>query len=142
MSSRGGARDGAGRPRGSVDLRHSSGLAQALGEGVLPHEYMASVLRDENADPKARAWAAEKLAPYLCARPAPLQRTVELDLPDTNTVEGIMAALARITQAAAAGEIAPSEAQSLAALIEGQRKAIETGELLARIEALEAKQAR
>jgi len=36
------------------------------------------------------------------------------------------------------GQIAPAEAQSLSALIEAQRKAIETGELLERLEKLEA----
>ena len=142
MSSHGGAREGAGRPRGSVNQRHASGLAEALGAGILPHDFMASILRDENADPKVRAWAAEKLSPYLYARPAPIPRTVEIELPDTSTVEGIKDALASLTRAVANGEVAPSEAQAIAVLIDGQRKAIETHELLARIEVLEAERRR
>jgi hypothetical protein len=44
-----------------------------------------------------------------------------------------------ITRAAASGEIARSEAQSLSVRLETLRKAIETWELLERIEALEQK---
>ncbi|MBN9250934.1 MAG: hypothetical protein J0I86_10200 [Mesorhizobium sp.] len=105
-----------------------------------PLEYLMDIMTDENADEKRRDWAAEKAAAFLHPRPQPVARSIEVELPDTSTVEGITSALNVITQAAASGQIAPAEAQSLSALIEAQRKAIETGELLERIEKLEASQ--
>ncbi|WP_192356304.1 hypothetical protein [Mesorhizobium mediterraneum] len=138
MSKTGGARPGAGRPKGSLSTRHVELLAGAVSEGVTPVEYMLSIMRNENEDEKRRAWAAEKAAPFIHPRPAPIARVIEIDLPSTDTVEGIKAALGLIVMAAAEGRLAPSEAQSLSALIEAQRKAIETGELLERIERLEA----
>jgi hypothetical protein len=137
MAKNGGARPGAGRPKGSVSRRSIEVLSAAVLEGVSPVEYMLKILRNENADAKERAWAAEKSAPYLHPRPAPLARAITIDLPDTDTVEGIRAALTRIVQAMGAGEIAPSEGQSLIAVVEAQRKAIETDEILGRIERLE-----
>jgi len=137
MSNVGGARPGAGRPKGSVSKRHVEMLAAAVSEGITPVEYMLKVLRDENADAKARAWAAEKAAPYIHPRPAPLARPIEIDLPDTSTIEGISAALNKITQAVATGTITTAEAQGLVSIVESQRKVIETGEMIDRIAALE-----
>ncbi|RWQ41866.1 MAG: hypothetical protein EOS21_11915 [Mesorhizobium sp.] len=138
MAKTGGARPGAGRPKGSLSQRHVELLAGVVSEGVTPVEYMLSIMRDEKQHEARRAWAAEKAAPYIHPRPAPIARVIEIELPDTTTVQGIKEALSRLVGAAASGQIAPSEAQSLSALIEGQRKAIETGELLERLEALEA----
>lgn len=138
MAKTGGARAGAGRRVGSVSQRSVDAVSDAAAAGLLPVEYMLSIMRDEDADPKERAWAAEKASPYIHPRPAPIQRRVGIDLPDTSTAEGISRALAKLTQAAASGDIAPSEAQSFAVLIEAQRKAIETGEIMKRLEALEA----
>jgi hypothetical protein len=121
-----------------LSRRHVELLAGAAAEGITPIEYMLQILRDENAPEERRSWAAEKSAPYIHPKPQPIARCVELVLPDTSTVEGIKAALSVITAAAASGQIAPAEAQSLSALVEAQRKGIETGELLDRIERLEA----
>jgi hypothetical protein len=140
MASEGGARQGAGRPKGSLSRKHVEILCGAVSEGITPVEYMLAIMRDEDRDEKARAWAAEKAAPYIHPRPAPLARSIEIELPDTSTVQGVSEALIRITQAAATGQISPSEAQSLAALVEAQRKAIETEELAERIQALEQAQ--
>lgn len=134
----GGARRGAGRPRGSVSQRHVDLVAGLIEGKKTPLEYLMGVMTDEEADEKRRDWAAEKAAAYLHPRPQPIARAIEIELPDTNSVEGIKAALSVITQAAATGQIVPAEAQSLSALVEAQRKAIETGELLERIEKLEA----
>ncbi len=137
MANYGGARQGAGRPKGTLNKKHAELLAGAVSEGETPVEYMLSIMRDENADEKLRNWAAEKSAPFIHPRPAPIARPINIELPDTKSVEGIREAIAAITRAAASGQIAPSEAQSLVAVIETQRKAIETGELLERIEKLE-----
>jgi hypothetical protein len=113
-------------------------IAKALAEGITPVEFMLKLMRDDTADPKERAWAAEKSAPYLHPRPAPLERTVEIDLPDTSTIDGIGQALDKIIQTVGKGEISPGEGQSLISVIEARRRVIETSELEERIAKLEA----
>jgi hypothetical protein len=142
MAKNGGARPGSGRKKGSLNQKTTELLAGIVSEGTLPLEYLMAIVRDENADLKRRDWAAEKASAYIHPRPAPLARPIEIELPDTGTVEGIRDALSAITQATATGKIAPAEAQSLVAVIEAQRKAIETGELLERIERLEKQAAK
>lgn len=141
MSKTGGARAGAGRKPGTLNQRTVELAAGLLGSGKAPLVYLLEVMMDDAADQKRRDWAAEKAAAYIHPRPAPVQREIHIDLPDTSTVEGIKAALSLITKAAASGQVSPAEAQSLSALVEAQRKAIETGELMERIERLEATQA-
>lgn len=142
MARIGGARPGAGRKRGSVSQRAVDVAAKAMSEGLTPIEYMLSIMRNEDADPKDRGWAAEKVAPYLHPRPAPVARPIQIDLPNTSNVEGINAAIDRVIQAVGQGEIAPGEGQSIIAVVEARRKAIETGDLLERIEKLERTSAR
>jgi hypothetical protein len=137
---KGGARAGAGRPKGSVSRRHVEILSGAVSEGQTPVEFMLSIMRDERQDEKMRAWAAEKAAPYVHPRPQPIARLIEIELPDTTTVDGIKDALAVITRATATGQIAPAEAKDLVAIVEAQRRVIETGELLERIKKLEEAQ--
>lgn len=136
--SKGGPRQGAGRPAGSVNRRSAEVIAEALAAGTTPLEYMLKIMRDEEADVKRRDWAAEKCANFIHPRPAPMERTVTVELPDTSTPEGIDKALDAIIAAIGKGELSPSEGQSFISVIEARRKAIETGDLLARIEALEA----
>ncbi|WP_051645075.1 hypothetical protein [Labrenzia sp. DG1229] len=138
MPKTGGARAGAGRPPGVTNKKSAEILAEAVRQGVTPVEYMLSIMRNETADAKDRAWAAEKAAPYIHARPAPMANRIEIDLPDTSTIDGIKDAMAAITKAVSAGKIAPSEAQGAVSILEAQRKAIETGEILERLEKLEA----
>jgi hypothetical protein len=102
---------------------------------------MLSILTDKDADGDRRAWAAEKAAPYLHAKPAPQPRTVKFDLPDTETPAGMVQAAGAILKAAAEGTLAPAEAQSLMAVLEMQRKVVVTVEILARLEALEGRSA-
>ena len=137
MAKAGGARVGAGRPSGSANRKSAEILSEALKQGTTPVEYMLSVMRNENADAKDRAWAAEKAAPYVHPRPAPVANRIEIDLPDTSTIDGIKSAMAAVTNAVSSGKVAPSEAQGVVGILEAQRKAIETGEVLERLEALE-----
>lgn len=127
-----------GRQAGTLNRRTTEQAAALEASGLSPLEYLVSLYRDEGADPKDRAWAANAVAPFLHARRAPAQQVVQLDLPDTSTVEGVSAAIAAVVKAVAGGVIAPGEGQSLVAIMEVQRKAIETSEMLDRIEALEA----
>ena len=142
MSGRGGTRHGAGRKPGTANAKSVEVAAKALEEGITPIEYMLSTMRDEDADPKERQWAAEKSAPFVHPRPAPSQRTIEIELPELDKVEGIKDAIQKVASEVALGNIAPSEAQSLVSIIEAQRKTIETVDIVERIENLERQQTR
>jgi len=98
---------------------------------------MLKIMRDEDLDPKRREWAAEKAAPYIHPRPAPLERTVAIELPDTSTVAGIDQAIDIIIKAMGASELSPAEGQSFMSVIETRRKAIETGDMMERLQRLE-----
>lgn len=62
---RGGKREGAGRPEGAVTKRARDIANKAAEEGLMPLDYMLSILRNEEADTKDRMWAAEKAAPFV-----------------------------------------------------------------------------
>lgn len=75
---RGGARPGAGRPRKDtvrqalprVSVVVSAVDAAAVpSAGMLPLEYLLSIVRDEQADEKLRLQAAAIAAPFLHAKP-------------------------------------------------------------------------
>ena len=129
---------------GSMNQKSVEILAEAASAGVTPVEFMLQIMRSASGDASTlwtdadRKWAAEKAAPYIHGRPAPIAHKIKIDLPDTGTPAGVVSALARVSQAVSGGEIAPSEAASLVSIIDAQRKAIETGDLLERIERLEA----
>jgi hypothetical protein len=72
--------------------------------------------------------------------PARKGRPVHVDLPDIDAPSDLIKALAIVAQAVASGAITPAEGQAVAAILETQRRAVETAELAARIEALEAQQ--
>ena len=85
---------------------------------------------------KAGDLAAAKLVIDRLAPPAK-ERPVFVALPATDTAEGIAQAQDAILQAVAAGDLLPGEAATLAGIVEGRRKALETEELERRIAALE-----
>ncbi|KAB0678092.1 hypothetical protein [Aureimonas leprariae] len=106
--------------------------------GQSPAEYLFSIFRDENADPKDRAWAANAVAPFVHPRLAPMQQRITIALPDTSTADGVRDAIAAVIEAASYGDLSPAEAQQLVAVIEAQRTAIETTDILPRPEKLKA----
>ena len=138
----GGARQNSGRKRGTPNVKSAEVIAKALEEGITPIEYMLGIMRNEDADPKERQWAAEKCAPFIHPRPAPVPRTIEIELPDLGTIEGIKLAVEKVATETALGNLAPSEAQSFVSIIEAQRKTIETLEIEERITKLEEAHAR
>jgi hypothetical protein len=71
--------------------------------------------------------------------PAPKSRKVTIDVPAITNSGDLVKAMSAITAAMAGGEIDPSEAQQIAAVLEGHRKIIDTVELAERIAALETK---
>lgn len=73
--SRGGKREGAGRPEGAVTKRARDAANRAAEEGLMPLDYMLNILRNDAADPKDRMWAAEKAAPYVHPKLANVEHT-------------------------------------------------------------------
>lgn len=71
--------------------------------------------------------------------PPAKDRPLKIDLPDTSTPTGIVAAQAAIVAAVAGGDLLPSEGAALAALVDGQRRALELDALDRRISELEAR---
>ena len=72
---RGGKREGAGRPAGAVTKKSREAADAAVNEGLTPLDYMLGILRNDDADPKDRMWAAEKAAPYVHAKLANVEVT-------------------------------------------------------------------
>lgn len=95
---RGGKREGAGRPVGSVTARSREAAEQAAESGLTPLDYMLTILRDETAERKDRMWAAEKAAPYVHAKLANVEHSGGIDV-TTQTKEQRDAAVAAATRA-------------------------------------------
>ncbi|WP_245488377.1 hypothetical protein [Mesorhizobium sp. Pch-S] len=75
---RGGKREGAGRKAGAPNKRTAEITAKAEASGLMPLEFMLSVLRDEMETAENRRWAAEKAAPYLHARLANVEMNAKV----------------------------------------------------------------
>jgi hypothetical protein len=69
--------------------------------------------------------------------PARKSRPVTLKLPAIQSAADVVAAVGAVADAVGAGDITPEEGAAVSAILETKRKAIETTDVLARIEALE-----
>lgn len=118
-----------GKPKGARN--HATRAVLALMQGGAEEITRAVLDAAKGGDLTAAKFVLERIAPPAKERP------ISLDLPDTTTAAGIAEAQAAILQAAAAGELLPGEAATLAGIVEARRKAIETQELEQRISALE-----
>jgi hypothetical protein len=122
---------GKGRPEGSrnkVSVMLQSLLeeqAQAVTEKV--------VELAKRGDSTAMRLVIERLIPPT------RERRVNLTLPKVTTAADVTGAIGAVLEAVASGELAPGEGQQLAALLEAQRKSIETVQLEERVTALEAR---
>lgn len=108
-------------------------LVLAMMEGGAEQITQTIIDAAKAGDLSAARLVLERLAPPMRERP------ITLDLPATDTANGISTAQAAILQAAADGELLPGEAATLAGILESRRKAFETQELESRITALEEK---
>lgn len=88
----GGARPGAGRPKGSTNeatkLKRDAVLA-AAGGGETPLQYMLRVMNDETAEKPRRDDMARAAAPYIHPKQATIEHTGNVTL----THEGALKAL-------------------------------------------------
>jgi hypothetical protein len=69
----GGSRQGAGRKPGAATKLNEAARKQAAEGGLMPLDYMLSILRDENASQPDRMDAAKAAAPYVHAKLASVE---------------------------------------------------------------------
>lgn len=79
--SRGGARQGAGRPKGGANKINDEARAKALAIGISPLDYLLGLLRDEAQDQDTRIDAAKAAAPYVHARLTAVEHSGDKDKP-------------------------------------------------------------
>jgi len=121
-----------GRPRGSRN--RTSALCADLLSAEAPGIIERVIRMAKKGDGVALKLCVDRLLPVRAAR----DRAVELVLPPAESAADLVRAAAVVIERAAAGEITLSEAREFMALLELQRKSIETADLVVRIEALEA----
>lgn len=89
---------------------------------------------------KRRAMRSNPAAMKLCMErllPVAKRSNAQFRLPPVDTAAGLAGAISAVTQAVAEGELSAQEGESVAKIIESQRRNIEAGEFDARIRALE-----
>ena len=64
-------------------------------------------------------------------------KPVRIDLPPMNTAADLVPAMAKVATAVADGELSPDEGQAVAAMLDVQRRVIETRDLEARLKRIE-----
>lgn len=74
----GGSRQGAGRKPGAATKLNEEARKQAAEGGLMPLDYMLSILRDESLAPDARMDAAKAAAPYVHAKLSSVDNTGEV----------------------------------------------------------------
>lgn len=94
----GGAREGAGRKKGAATRMNEEARAKAAEGGLMPLDYMLSILRDEDMPADARMDAAKAAAPYVHAKLASVEHTGALEV-TTQTKEQRDAAVAAAARA-------------------------------------------
>jgi hypothetical protein len=123
-----------GKPKGArhVALIALDAIGAAGAHGVLT----AVVTAAKGGDMRAADILLRRLWPERKGRP------VEFDMPPMRTAADIVSALGSVAGAVAAGDLSPEEGQAVAAILEAQRRAVETTDLETRIATLEAKEPR
>lgn len=119
----------AGRPRGSRD--RALAALDAIGDQNAAEVLQAVVTAAKGGDIRAADVVLSRLWPSRKGR------AVAIDLPVIRAASDLPAAIGAVVQAVATGEVSPEEGQAITAILEGQRKAIETADLARRIEELE-----
>jgi hypothetical protein len=104
-------------------------------EDDAPNVVRAVIAAAMNGDMTAARLVLDRILPVRRGRPVTLQ------LPELRTPTDLVMALNGIARAVAAGLLTPEEGQAVAAILEQQRRAIETTELESRIAVLEGKTA-
>jgi hypothetical protein len=123
----------AGKPPGTRNavLR----ALDAIGEEGAQAALQAVVAAAGAGDLRAAELLLSRVWPARRGRPVTLP-----DLPSLKSAADLPAALGAVAHSVASGEVTPEEGAALAAVLEGQRRAIEMAEIEGRISALERRQ--
>lgn len=118
-----------GKPRGA---RHRATMAvEELLDGQSDRLTQKAVEAALGGDMTAMRLCLERICPPR------KERFIHVGLPRVESSSDTVKAITTVLEAVSVGEITPGEGQKFATLIEGQRRALETEELEARIVALE-----
>jgi hypothetical protein len=118
-------------------MRRQKALRESLESAADPLEVLRAMAKQALA---GDAQAAALVMSYVVGRPRTRTTTVELpSLDDLRDARRLLAAAQSVAQAVGAGSLALEHAQSVLAVLTGVRDLQQTADLLARIEALEAK---
>lgn len=124
------AKGNPGKPHGS---RHKATQAvQALLDGEAEALTRKAIELALTGDATALRLCIERLSP------PPKDAPVKFPIPKMEAAADAAGAVAAVVAAVAAGDLTPAQGERIAGIIEGWRRAIETTELAARVEALEA----
>jgi AcrR family transcriptional regulator len=123
-----GNKAGTGRPPGS---RNKDNVFQEVLERDGEKIIELIKRRALKSNPTAMKLCMERLLPVARAGNARFR------LPPVDTAAGLTGAISAVAQAVAEGELSAQEGESVARIIEGQRRNLELGEFEARIVALE-----
>ena len=103
--SHGGAREGAGRPPGSVNKASQEAREKVVATGETPLDYMMRVMRDKSAEHQRRDDMAKAAAPYVHPKLSAIEHTGKdggpietVDLTDTELARRIAFALTKGAQ--------------------------------------------
>jgi hypothetical protein len=124
----------------------SSGNPSGRPKGIKDKRVALRSLFEAHADKLAKqainlALAGDVQALRICVDriiPPVREDRLQIDLPPIADAAGCAEAQAAIMKAVASGELLPSQGDALAGLVEHRRKAIESSEIMKRLEALEA----
>jgi hypothetical protein len=121
-----------GKPKGA---RHKATmLAEKLMQDDVEGIVNAVLTAARGGDMTAARIVLDRIAPARKGRP------VEFDLPTIGAPEDLIPTIEAVVSAMAAGELSPDEASAVAAVIEVQRRTIETVDIERRIAALEQRE--
>ncbi len=126
-----------GNPAGKKPGTRSAAIMalEAIGTEAANKILRAMIRKADKGDVQAAALIFGRVWPVRKGEP------LVLDIPAPKDAAGIVQALAAITDKVLNGELTAEEAAALTAVVEAQRKAIDTMQLEARIAALEARAA-
>ena len=119
--------DGAKPGRRHPALEALDAIGHERAQAVLDRVILAA----ESGDMRAAEIVLRRVWPERRGKP------VRIDLPAVNTAADLVPAMARVAEAMACGDLSPEEAQSVTAVLEGQRRVIETRDMEARLKRIE-----
>lgn len=101
---RGGAREGAGRKKGGHNRITEEAIEKAKSDGIMPLDFMLSIMREPTESDDRRFEAAKAAAPYLHPKPIAVQVEGQIDGDVTHHAGSLPPALGFLARYSAKGE--------------------------------------